>query len=106
MTAKVIKQHLGEGLFPTFSKGTKVTLKEPCAHFLHWYACEIDGYDTYVPECFVCDGILTRDYDPTELVQEPGDIVEVNEIVFAWLIATNSKGTTGWIPAESVISVR
>ena len=106
MKVKVTKQHLGEGQFPTFPKGTKVTLeKEECAEFLGWYPCEIDGHETYVPQLFVCDEKLTRDYNPTELVQEIGDILEVQEIVHAWLIATNEKGTTGWITAENVVSV-
>jgi hypothetical protein len=29
----------------------------------------------------------------------------VREIVYAWLIVTNENGVTGWIPAESVLSV-
>lgn len=105
MKARVIEKHIGEGVFPTFAKGTQATLKEPCTHYLHWYACEIAGHQTYVPESFVCDGVLTRDYNPTELVQEAGDIVEVREIVNAWLIATNEKGISGWIPAEIVVSI-
>lgn len=106
MKVKVIKKHLGEGCFPTFYKGTKVTMKEPCMHYLHWYACDIAGTHTYVPDIFVCDGTLVRDYNPTELVQEAGAIVEVREIVYAWLLAINEDGITGWIPAESVVSVR
>jgi hypothetical protein len=103
---KVIAKHLGEGEFPTFTKGTAVSITgKECSHFLHWYPCEIDGHETYVPECFISDGILIGDYNPTELIQEAGDILEVQEIVYAWLIATNSKGITGWIPAEAVVSV-
>lgn len=41
----------------------------------------------------------------TELVQSAGDILTVNEIVNAWLFATNERGETGWIPAEAVVSV-
>jgi len=104
MKAKVIKKHQGEGDFPTFEKGTKVTVKDECTHFLNWYACDIAGHQTYVPKIFVCDEKLTRDYNPTELVQEVGDVVEVQEIVYAWLIATNEKGKTGWLPAEVVVS--
>ncbi len=104
MKVKVITNHPGEGCFPTFSKGTAVALKEKCTHFLHWYACNIEGHETYVPEAFVAGGKLTRDYSPTELVVEIGDVLEVREIVNAWLIATNENGVTGWIPAESVVS--
>lgn len=105
MQVKMIEQHLGEGQFPTFQKGTKVLLKDECPRFLHWYACEIDGRDTYVPDVFVCDGVLTRDYNPTELVQNEGDLLEVQAIVYSWLIATNENGLTGWIPAEAAVSV-
>ena len=105
MRVKVIKKHLGEGQFPTFKRGIGVVLaKEEDTHFLNWYACNIEGYETYVPISFVCDGELNRDYNPTELVQEVGDVLDVKEIVFAWLIATNAQGVTGWIPAEIVIS--
>jgi len=106
MKVKVIAQHLGEGQFPTFPMGTAVKLTaEQDEHFLHWYPCDIDGHDTFVPECFICNGRLVRDYNPTELIQEAGDILTVQEIVYAWLIATNDKGVTGWIPAEAVVSV-
>ncbi len=80
-------------------------MKDEGSHYLHWFACEIDEYQTYVPEVFVCDGTLIRDYNPTELVQNEGDILKVQEIIYSWLIATNADGVTGWIPAESVISL-
>jgi hypothetical protein len=106
MKVKVIAWHLGEGQFPTFPMGTAVKLTAgQDTHFLHWFPCEIDGHETFVPECFICDGRLVRDYNPTELIQEAGDILTVREIVYAWLIATNDKGVTGWIPAEAVVSV-
>jgi hypothetical protein len=104
MKVRVISEHLGEGQFPAFEKGSKVSLKKACAHYLHWFACDIEGYQTYVPEIFVHEGILTRKYNPTELIQKTGDILEVQEIVYAWLIATNENGVTGWIPAEKVVS--
>jgi hypothetical protein len=104
MKVKLLVDHKGEGRFPTFKRDTVVTLKKECTHYPHWYACEIEGHDTYVPECYVREGALVRDYDPTELVQKAGDILEVREIVYAWLIATNQNGVTGWIPAESVVS--
>ncbi len=104
MKVTVIKDHPGEGVFPGFAKGTAVKIKEACTHYVHWYACQIAGYDTYVPQAFVRDGVLTKDYNPTELVQAAGDVLQVREIVYAWLLATNAQGQIGWIPAESVIS--
>ncbi len=72
---------------------------------MHWYPCEIGGYKTYVPEVYFKNGILLRDYNPTELVQSAGDVLEVKAIVHAWLLAANADGVTGWIPAESVVSI-
>ncbi len=97
-------KHLGEGRFPTFANGTRVRLKEACEHYLHWYACEIEGFETYIPDIYVSDGVLTRDYNPTELVQDEGDIIEVREIAYEWLLGMNERGVTGWIPAEAVVS--
>jgi hypothetical protein len=31
--------------------------------------------------------------------------LEVREIAYAWFIATNEEGTTGWIPAEVTVSI-
>jgi len=104
MRVSVIAQHPGEGAFPEFAKGTSVALGGECARFLHWHPCVIEGYETYVPKSFVRNGKLTRDYNPTELVAEIGDVLEVREIVNAWLLAINTNGVIGWIPAESVVS--
>ena len=105
MKVKVIKDHPGEEKFPTFKKGTDVIMAQAeDTDFLGWYACSIEGHQTYIPGIFVQNGKLTRDYDPTELVQKAGDIIEVHEIVYAWLFAANEKGITGWIPAHTVVS--
>jgi hypothetical protein len=104
MRVRVIKQHLGEGSFPTFAKGSAVTIGEECTHFPHWYSCSIQGRETYVPESLIHAGELIRNYNPTELVAEVGDVLEVHDIVYAWLFAVNAQGVSGWIPAESVLS--
>ncbi|MCL2225521.1 MAG: SH3 domain-containing protein [Defluviitaleaceae bacterium] len=97
-------EHPGE--FPTFAKGTAVALAdEEDTEFLGWHECTIAGHETFAPKVFVCDGKLTRDYNPTELIQKVGDVLELQEIVGAWLIAKNENGVTGWIPAECVKSV-
>ena len=108
MIVKVICPYRLEhpGQFPTFEKGTPVAIaEEEDRDFIGWYACDIAGYKPYVPKIFVQNGKLTRDYNPTELIQEVGDILEVKEIVNAWLSVTNDKGITGWYPAECVTSV-
>jgi len=105
MKVRVVTKHEGEGEFPTFAAGTPVEMGADCTHFAGWSACVIDGRDTYVPRIYVENGKLTKNYNPTELVQEVGDILSVDEIVYAWVVATNEKGVKGWIPAEVVTSV-
>jgi len=106
MKIKVIQDHLGEGQFPAFPVGTKVEITgDECAEFRHWFPCNLEGHDTYIPESFIDDGVLAREYNPTELVQKMGDILTVREIVNAWLVAENEHGQVGWIPAEAVVSL-
>ncbi|MCL2201296.1 MAG: SH3 domain-containing protein [Oscillospiraceae bacterium] len=108
MKVKVVRpcrwDHPGD--FPTFKKGTPVILdKDEDDDFLGWHACGIAGYKTYVPIVFVRNGKLVCDYNPTELIPQVGEVLEVVAIFNAWLIAKNEQGLTGWIPAECVISV-
>ncbi|TLG71211.1 hypothetical protein [Culicoidibacter larvae] len=106
MIVKTIAAHLGEGSFPTFASGTAVEMGASCQHFLHWSACEIDGYQTYVPDVFVEHGYLNQDYNPTELVAEPDELMEVLQVVHAWLLVRSERsGKVGWMPAENVVSV-
>ena len=74
-------------------------------YFRDWKTCEIDGHETFVPLSFVKDGKLIRDYNPTEIVAKAGDVLQVIEIVNAWLFVKDKVGTIGWIPAEIVVSV-
>jgi len=109
MKVRVTQKHPGRwgypGRFPTFDAGTAVTLSpDEDKDFLGWYECDIAGHHTFVPISFVRDGVLMRDYNPTELFAEVGDVLVVNEIVNAWLLVTDTSGTTGWITAESVVS--
>jgi len=105
MKVKVIEKHDGEGRFPTFKKGTEVVIIEACTHYLHWYACTIEKHATYVAESYVNKGKLIRNYNPTELIQNIGDILEVKEITNSWLYAVNENKISGWIPADKVVSV-
>lgn len=110
MQVQVIENYHGydshRPIFPTFLKGTLVEITgEMDNDFRHWYPSVIAGYETFVPTHFVKDGRLIKDYNPTELSQKIGDILMVVEVANAWLLAINSKGVTGWIAAEAVISV-
>jgi len=93
-------------VFPTFEKGTQIVFAEAeDAEFLGWHECEVGEYKFYVPRTYVCNGLLTQDYNPTELTQEIGDVLEVKAIIGAWLLATNKNEVTGWIPAECVKTI-
>lgn len=106
MKVKTVQQHDGEGKFPSFPAGEKVTITgQECLGFRHWFPCEIGGHKTYVPESFMSDGALVREYNPTELIQNKGDILELLEIVNAWSLAKNEKGEIGWIPMEALVSM-
>ena len=110
MKVKVVQDYPNkwefQGEFPNFAKGTPVSLaKDEDEDFPGWYAADILGHQPYVPIGFVSDGKLNRDYNPTELIQKVGDVLDVHEIVNAWVLATNSDGVTGWITAEVVVSV-
>ena len=107
MKVKVIKNHLGEGQFPTFPKGCDVKMADECCkHFLNWFACHIQGYDTYIPDLFVSGGKLVCDYNPTELICASGELLSVKEIYYAWFIAEKADGVRGWIPAEICVSIK
>jgi len=111
MKVKVVQDYPNKwphpGCFPTFEAGTLVAMEsEETEHFIGWHSCEIEGHKAYVPRVFVCDGKLTRDYNPTELIQKAGDILEVQEIAHAWLLATNEEGQVGWITPEVVVGLR
>jgi len=107
ISVKVISDHGGEGVFPIFAAGTPVNLTPDggCTHFVNWHACEIMGHNTYVPQCFVAEGKLTQEYNPTELVAKAGEILCIEKIVYAWLFAVDKHGECGWIPAEVVVSI-
>ena len=118
MNLLVIEKHDGHGVFPLFKKGTVVSdLKEDNEYPIHaeaiwgdgssphWFSCVIDGHETYIPETYVIDGILTQDYNPTEIIVEKDQIVTLIDIVFEWLYVKDENGREGWLPANKVISL-
>lgn len=104
MKVIMIDQHDGEGQFPTFSMGETVHNLEACEEYAHWMSCTIRGMETFIPDIFVEDNILIRDYNPTELIVDKNENIEIEEIVYEWLYGRSTKGEQGWIPAEKVIS--
>lgn len=105
MKLLLIEKHDGYGTFPLFSSGTTVSNLEPCNEYLHWLSCVINGFDTFVPETYVVDGLLVKDYNPTELIVEKGQNVTLIEIVFEWLYVKDGNNRNGWLPASKVVSV-
>jgi hypothetical protein len=109
MKILTIEQHDGWGdvPFPTFAKGTAVSELIPGTddEMAHWFPCVIGSIETFIPETFVTDGKLNRDYNPTELIVEKGQTLTLMELVFEWLYVKNENGKEGWLPASKVVSV-
>ncbi len=105
MKLLVIEKHEGYGVFPLFPQGTTVSDYAACDEYPHWCSCVIGGYETFVAEVYVDDGVLIKDYNPTEIIVMKGQILTLIHIVFEWLYVEDKKGQTGWVPASKVISI-
>ena len=105
MKVVVIDRHDGEGQFPTFHVGETIHNLQPCDESAHWMSCAINGFDTSIPDKFVYNTALVREYNPTELIAREDEILEIEEIAYEWLYGKNEKGEHGWIPAEKVLSI-
>ncbi len=101
MKLKVIENHIGEGQFPMFIKGTQVNNLQPCAVYPNWFSCEIEGYKTYVPSHFVENNTLLVDYNPTEIDIEANELVELLELHYQWAVVSY-KDAIGWLPVEKL----
>ena len=118
MKLLVIESHEGQGEFPLFKKGSFVGELEGDTDYPnfsysiwgnytkpHWIACKLNGHNIFVPDIYVTDGVLNRDYNPTELIVKEGQEVTLISIVFEWLYVKDSKGSEGWLPANKVVTV-
>ncbi len=105
MKLLVVDAHEGEGVFPLFAKGTAVEYLAQCKNYEHWFACRMNGIETYAPDTICKNGVLIQDYNPTELVAEANDVVELLEVAFEWMYVKNSSGEVGWIPAAKLVSI-
>lgn len=105
MKLLVTDNHDGEGVFPLFVKGSRVQDVEPTQRYSHWLACKINGIQTYVPDSYLQNDILLKDYNPTELIATAGEEVELLEIDFEWLYVKNKQNQSGWLPAEKAVSI-
>ena len=105
MNLLVIEKHDGYGNFPLFTKGTAVSKLNDNDEYPHWCSCVLDGHETFIPDVYVADGILTQDYNPTELIVEEKQIVTLINVVFEWLYVKDGNDKHGWIPASKAISI-
>ena len=118
MQLLVTESHEGQGEFPLFKKGSAVggimsdSDYPNCSYDIwgsysnpHWLACVIDGQNIFIPDIYVTNGVLNRDYNPTELVVEEGQKVTLLNIVFEWLYVKDETGNEGWLPVNKVVSV-
>lgn len=101
----MVEQHDGEGVFPLFKKGTRLENLQPCENYKHWWACSINGTETYLPDVYINEGILNKDYNPTELVIAKDETVVLLEVLFEWLYVKNKKEECGWVPAAKAVSI-
>jgi len=98
----------GTPTYPLFPKGTAVqdlAVDEEDDAFPHWLCCTIEGREVFIPKTFVAGDVLLREYNPTELSAQKGEVVTLFEFVFKWAFVENSVGKTGWIPARYLVSV-
>ena len=118
MKLLVTEKHRGCGEFPLFKKGSIIGGSEGNPDFPNyaeeiwgsrseprWVACELDGHDVFVPDIYIVDGVLNRDYNPTELMIEEGQKVTLLKIVFEWLYVKDENCNEGWLPVNKVVSV-
>jgi hypothetical protein len=119
MKLLTIEQHNGCGVFPLFEKGTAVDSIKPDAEYPihaeaiwgegcaeHWVSCAIEGHDTFIPKTFITDGVLNRNYNPTEPIVEKGQIITLLELVFEWLYVKDENGKVGWLAANKAVSIK
>ena len=105
MKLLVIDDHDGEGAFPTFPRGSRVENIVPCEEVPHWSSCVICNMETFVPDIYIADNVLTVAYNPTELALPKDSIVELDKVVYEWLYIRTADGLSGWFPASKAVSI-
>jgi len=92
-------------------EGTRLHLKNRGDEEKGWvYGISPDEKEGWVPREWLRiegdRGILTRDYNATELNLEAGDQLEVTSSLHGWFWARRPNGEQGWIPARAVRVIR
>ena len=94
-----VNDHQGESKFPLFPKGTAVKILAECENYPNWLSAEIEGHFVYVPDHFIEKNQLVIDYNPTELVVEKGEVVELLELHYEWALV-QKENEIGWLPCK------
>lgn len=81
-------------------------MEKACPEYDHWFACEIEGYRTFVSEYLVRENRLLVDYNPTEMVAEAGAEFRLVSVCGEWLYVENpTSQEAGWLPASKMVSI-
>ena len=90
-----------------FRKGDKIQVGRKDPEMPGWYWCEDkDGVWSWIPEEYLeldgAKGMVTHDYDTTELTVKAGDTLEyVTEVKF-WTLCRTHDGREGWVPTSKL----
>ncbi len=103
MKVTVVERHLGEGVFPLFKRGCSVKILEDCNFYVNWKKCLINNIITYIPKHFIKAEVLLVDYNPTELICDVNDEIEVIDIVYGWIYG-KINDEIGWVPCYKIFS--
>ncbi len=103
----VIEDHTASNPNPLrVRKGEAITPVEREDDFPGWVWCTAGGRESWTPvSCLQQQGdgfIAAYDYDATELTVTKGERLTVIGEESGWLLATDDKGLTGWVPVEIV----
>jgi hypothetical protein len=90
-----------------FKKGDKVKVGREDPEMPGWYWCEDkDGIRSWIPEEYLdrdgTNGIITHDYDTTELTVEVGYVLEYVAEVKFWTLCRTHGRKEGWVPTANL----
>jgi len=85
--------------------GDEIVLGERDTENVDWiWSTSSDGRSGWAPVIYLSidggSGRALRDYSAMELTATAGEVIEICEEHSGWVLATNSRGESGWLPAE------
>jgi hypothetical protein len=112
MNLQVVKAHKASFDYSiVFKKGDKVKVGREDPEMPGWFWCENeDGVWSWVPKEYLDiydkEGMITHDYDTTELTTAVGDTLEYLTEVKFWTLCRTSYGKKGWVPTRNLRRIR